>query len=72
MASFTLTANGATLNVSDEDNCETIQDAFDLFRDVANLPAGATALVNGEPADFDSVVPDGAEVALNKPTGQKG
>jgi len=73
MASFTIVSGGARLEVTDADDCETIADGFALFRDVLNLPENATVLVDGEPVDDLDISPeDGAEVAVNRPTGQKG
>lgn len=73
MASFVLTSGGSRLEVTDADECETIADALALFRETLNIPENPTVLVDGEPVEsLDVTPPDGSEVALNKPTGQKG
>jgi len=73
MANFILTSGGSRLEVTDADECDTIADAIALFRDTLNIPESPVALVNGEPVDdFSTTPPDGSEVALNKPAGQKG
>lgn len=73
MANFVLTSGGSRLEVTDADECDTIADAIALFRDTLNIPESPVVLVDGEPTDDLNQTPeDGAEVALNKPTGQKG
>lgn len=58
---FTLTAENGN-----------IRELLGAVRDEFNIPAGATPLVDGAVADLDTILEDGAEVAFNKPTGQKG
>jgi hypothetical protein len=58
---FTLTAENGN-----------IRELLAAVRDEFNIPAGATALVDGATADEDTILEDGAEVAFNKPAGQKG
>lgn len=73
MANYTVTINGAVLEITDEDNCNTLTELVALLRDSQNIPANPVALIDGEPVDdFDSEIPEDAEVALNKPAGQKG
>lgn len=68
----TLTVNGSSLTINDPD-CNTYEDVIRLFRDSLNIPESPTVLSNGEPVeDYSEEIPDGAEVALNKPAGAKG
>jgi len=50
----------------------SITDLLEAVRDVFNIPAGATPVVNGETVDEDFDLSDGDEVAFNKPAGEKG
>lgn len=43
-----------------------------LLADGANVPDGATPLVNGSEASSDTTVAEGDEVSFAKPTGEKG
>lgn len=43
-----------------------------MLGDGANIPDGATPLVNGAEATGDTVVEEGDEVSFAKPTGEKG
>jgi hypothetical protein len=58
---FTLTAENGN-----------IRELLAAVRDEFNIPDGATPIVDGADADLDDVLEEGAEVAFNKPTGQKG
>ncbi len=51
---------------------DTVDQILDRVLGDLNVPAGATPLVNGEPATGATIVQNGDELAFNKPTGQKG
>jgi hypothetical protein len=67
----TITSGPTRVEVENGD-AENIRDLLAIVRDELNIPDGATALVDGVPATDETPLYDGAEVAFNKPTGQKG
>lgn len=69
MASFTLVSGASSLSV---DGVDSVQEAYDLYRESLNIPAGATPTVNGKSVSSTHQIQDGDEVAFTKPTGQKG
>ena len=71
MGEVTLSVNGATFT-ADTDDCNTVDSLIELFRDVANIPDGATPSVNGEAATGSTPLSAGDEVSVSKPTGSKG
>ena len=71
MPKLTIVTAGAKIDIED-DACETVMDVLRLYRDVLNIPANATPVVNGTTATPETRLNDGDEVAVNKPTGTKG
>jgi hypothetical protein len=71
MAKFTLQNGPVSLVIEDAD-CNVLDDVLSRYGAQFNIPATATAEVNGDRATGETAIPDGATVAFAKPTGQKG
>lgn len=76
MSNAILTNGTARLEVSDFEDCETLADLIELYREQLNIPAGATVAVDGEAVnaeDFDlDDLADDAEISATKTSGSKG
>lgn len=76
MASAVLTNGTARIEVNDFEDCDTLADLLDLYRDSLNIPADANIAVDGEsvnPSDVNlDSLDEGAEVSATKTAGSKG
>ncbi len=60
------------IEVDGDDECNTVGDILNIYREQLNIPAGATPTVNGNPVDLDTEFEDGDDVAFTKTAGSKG
>jgi hypothetical protein len=73
MAKVTI-RNGATVFEIENGDATTVGELVSelVAQNLLNIPAGATPMLDGEAADNDAPLYDGAEVAFGRATGQKG
>lgn len=50
----------------------TVEEVREDFADILNIPAGATASINGYAVDGEQVIVNGEEIVFAKPLGEKG
>ena len=75
MSTATLTNGVNRLVVDLDDDCNSLQDILDLYREQLNIPSDANLAVNGEPVEDDAEdfeLSDGDEVTAIKSSGSKG
>lgn len=54
------------------DACDNVADVAAAVAEKLNIPSGASAHVNGAPAEDETPITDGDEVVFSKTTGAKG
>lgn len=73
MGTAILTSGSVRLEIDLDDDCATLGQLIDTFRDAANIPSNATIAVNGDTDySYDYELQDGDEVSATKTSGSKG
>ena len=72
MASVSIYPPGGLRVVIENGEAETVATLTARVAKELGLTETLTPFVNGEQADLDTPIPDGAEVAFTQPVGQKG
>ena len=76
MATAVLTNGTARLEITDFEDCDTLADVLDLYRDTVNIASGSTIALDGEPVENPADVSvddlDGVEISATKTAGSKG
>jgi hypothetical protein len=73
MSSAVLTSGTVRLEVDLDEDCSTLEQIIDAFRDAAGIPEGATIAVNGDTdVSDDYEVQPGDEITATKTSGSKG
>jgi hypothetical protein len=76
LASAILSNGVNRLEVNDFEDCETLADLLDAYREQLNIPADANIAVNGEDVNADEFdvddLEDGDLVSATKVSGSKG
>jgi hypothetical protein len=71
MPKLTVITEGGRYEI-ENDTVANVAELFEAVRGPLNIPANATAQVNGAPATGATPLVDGDEVATTKPAGAKG